>query len=173
MAPCWPPIRGGLAPYGSRVKPRTLAAGGAAAIALCLSAPAPAQDAETWRYQCLGDETLGSKICTTELAVLEDGEEFIVYFVHTDEGQPPLVVAGEIEDMTGATIAVDKEEPLSSESCEGSTCYFSRADSTALMAMFRKGFQAKVTIWGKGRQIVFDRRLTLRGFSAALIAPPE
>ena len=154
------------------MRPQLLAIGAALAFATSLTGAAGADDAEAWRYQCLGDEVVGTKICTTELAVFEEGEEFIVYFVHTEQGEPPLVVSGERDDLARTTIAVDKKDPVTSESCEDGVCVFSGPDSDRLMIMFRKGFRAQVTIWAEDRQAVFDRKLTLRGFSAALTAPP-
>ena len=143
------------------------------ALAILTIASVRAEDAEVWRYQCLGDEVIGSKICTTELATFENGEEFVVYFVHTDTGVPPLIVAGEDEALISATIKVDKNDPLSSESCDSGACLFSTEHSDMLLAQFRKGFRANVIVRAADQKIVFDRQLSLRGFSAALIAPPD
>lgn len=154
------------------MRPRLLAIGATLAFAIFLPGAAGADDAEAWRYHCLGDEVVGNKICTTELAVFEEGEEFIVYFVHTEHSEPPLVVSGERDDLARTTIAVDKEDPVSSEECEDGVCVFSGQDSDRLMTMFRKGFRAQVTIWAEDQLRVFDRQLSLRGFSAALTAPP-
>ncbi len=151
--------------------------GALAALAITLALAAMpiglnAEEAETWRYQCLGDEVAGTKICTTELATFEDGEEFIVYFVHTGKGKPPLVIAGENEAIDDVTVAVDKNDPHQSSDCEGGACVFGAQASETLMAQFRKGFRAKVTVRTKGGPMVFQRQLSLRGFTAALTAPP-
>ena len=151
---------------------KPLTALGAAVLMLCSAGPAGAEDTEAWRYQCLGDEVVGSKICTTELAVLVAGEEFIVYFVHTDKGAPPLVVSGESDAIAAVAIAVDKKDPLTAESCEDGACFFTAKDSRTLMTQFRKGFRAKVTILDTAQRVLFDRVLSLRGFTAALTAPP-
>ena len=151
---------------------RSLALLGAALLALYPARLLGADDTEAWRYQCLGDEVVGSKICTTELAVLEAGQEYIIYFVHTNKGAPPLVVSGETDDISAVAIAVDKEEPLVSESCEDGACFFAAAVSKTLMRQFRKGFRAKVTILDGEERVLFDRVLSLRGFTAALTKPP-
>lgn len=151
---------------------RTFTARAAAGLMVLVACPAVAEDDEAWRYQCLGDEIVGGKICTTELAVFESGEEFILYFVHSDKGAPPLVVSGESEGIAAVQIAVDKNDPIFSESCEDGACFFAAEDSAALMIQFRKGFRAKVTIEDETRQVLFDRVLSLRGFTAALTAPP-
>ena len=151
---------------------RSLALLGAAMLALSPVRLMGAEDTEAWRYQCLGDEVVGSRICTTELAVLEAGEEFIVYFVHTNKGAPPLVVSGEHDDISDVTIAVDKKEPLASESCEDGACFFAAKVSKTLMRQFRKGFKAKITIRDAEQRVLFDRVLSLRGFTAALTKPP-
>ena len=151
---------------------RCVSARAVLALAVLWAYPAGAQDSETWRYQCLGDEVAGSRICTTELAVFEEGVEFIVYFVHTSQGKPPLVVSGEDEAVAGASVKVDKNEPFTSESCEAGACFFSAPDSKALMTQFRKGFRAKITLQDGDARVLFDRVLSLRGFSKALIAPP-
>ena len=150
---------------------RRICAQSGLALAILWAGPADAEDSEAWRYQCLGDEVAGSQICTTELAVFEEGDEIIVYFVHTSQGKPPLVVSGEDETIAGASVKVDKNDPLASESCESGACFFSAPDSAALMAQFKKGFRAKVTLQDADARILFDRVLSLRGFSKALIAP--
>lgn len=151
---------------------RSLAVLGAGALTLQVAGPAGAVDTEAWRYQCLGDEVVGSRICTTELAVLVEGEEFIVYFVHTKKGVPPLVVAGESDATAAVAIAVDKKDPVTAESCEAGACFFTTEDSRRLMVQFRKGFRAKVTILDMAQRVLFDRVLSLRGFTAALTPPP-
>ena len=144
---------------------------GAACLALAPKLLSAADDTEAWRYQCLGDEVVGSTICTTELAVLEAGQEFIVYFVHGGKGTPPLVVSGESEAIGAVTIAVDKEDTLASERCEEGACFFEEGVSKTLMRQFRKGFRAKVTIRDTEGRLLFDRVLSLRGFTAALTKP--
>ena len=154
---------------------RTPGALASLAIALALTAIPTglnAEEAETWRYQCLGDEAAGTNICTTELATFEDGEEFIVYFVHTGKGKPPLVVSGENEAIDNVTVAVDKNDSHQSSDCDSGACVFGAQASETLMTEFRKGFRAKVTVRTKGGPIVFQRQLSLRGFTAALTAPP-
>lgn len=150
-----------------------LAATSALVSALVWTAPSAAEEAaETWQYQCLGDPVIGSRICTTELATFEKGEEFIVYFVHVDKGKPPLVIAGETENISRVAVAVDKNEPLAAIDCDEGTCFFDAGDSALLMKQFRKGFRAKITIETGTGQVLFDRVLSLRGFTAALTAPP-
>jgi len=151
---------------------RPLAAVAAAAtLTICTGPIARAQEPEAWRYQCLGDEVIGSQICTTELAVFEEGEEYIVYFVHTNQGEPPLVVSGENETIGSASVRVDKNEMVSAASCEAGACFFEAAESAALLDQFRKGFRATVTLRDAQNQILFNHELSLRGFSAALTAP--
>ncbi len=151
---------------------RWLAATSALVFSFVLTA-AVAEEAETWQYQCLGDEVVGSRICTTEVAAFQDGEEFIVYFVHVDEGKPPLVISGENENITRATVAVDKNSPLASQNCEDGACFFGAEGSETLMKQFRKGFRAKITIETGTNEVLFDRVLSLRGFTAALSVPPS
>ncbi len=151
---------------------RPLAASAAAAtLTICSSLTAGAQEPDAWRYQCLGDEVVGSQICTTELAVFEEGEEFIVYFVHTKQGAPPLVVSGENEAISGASVQVDKNEIVTAASCESGACFFEAAESAILLDQFRKGFHAKVSLHDAQKQVLFERELSLRGFTAALTAP--
>lgn len=149
-----------------------LAATGALACYLAGATALAAEDDETWQYQCLGDAALGSRICTTELATFQRGEEFIVYFVHVDKGKPPLVVSGENESIARATVAVDKNTPLATQDCEDGACFFGVEDSGTLMKQFRKGFKAKIAIESGAGQVLFDRVLSLRGFISALTAPP-
>ena len=134
---------------------------------LSLAAAARADETGTWQYQCLGDEAAGDEICTTELATFEAGQEFVLYFVRTDKGPSPFVVAGEDETLSAATVIVDKNDPVSAESCEDGACFFSVDNSTLLLKQFRKGRTAHVTIRAGSDGIMFDRALTLRGFSAA------
>ncbi len=145
----------------------------AATSALAVSfVSAIALAAEVWHYQCLGDELLGSRICTTELVSFQRGEEFIVYFVHVEKGKPPLVISGETEDISEVAVAVDKNAPMASRNCDDGACFFGAEDSSTLMKQFRKGFRAKVTIKSGNDEVLFDRVLSLRGFSAALTVPP-
>jgi hypothetical protein len=138
------------------------------ALSVCLlSAAAGADETGTWQYQCLGDEAAGATICTTEFATFEDGQEFVLYFVRNEKGPSPLVVSGEDEAMSGATVTVDKNDPIVAESCEDGACYFSPENSGILLKQFRKGRTAHVTILGEAQRVVFDRSVTLRGFSAA------
>ncbi len=149
-----------------------LAATSALILTFVWTAPSAAEEAaETWQYQCLGDPAVGSRICTTELATFQKGEEFIVYFVHVDKGKPPLVVSGETESISRASVAVDKNEPLAAGDCDEGACFFSATDSAMLMKQFRKGFRAKITVETATGQVLFDRVLSLRGFTNALIAP--
>jgi hypothetical protein len=151
---------------------RPLAASGAiVTVSTCLCLAASAQEPDAWRYQCLGDEVVGSQICTTELAVFEEGEEYIVYFVHTNQGEPPLVVSGENDTISSANVKVDKNEMVSAASCEAGACFFETAESATLLDQFRKGFRATVTLRDAQNQILFEHELSLRGFSAALTAP--
>ncbi len=152
---------------------RWFAATSALALSFVSTGASGAEETESWQYQCLGDEVAGSKICTTELATFQDGEEFIVYFVHVDEGKPPLVVSGEDENIAVATVAVDKNTPLSSQECEDGACFFGAENSSELMKQFRKGFRAKVTVETGNNEVLFERVLSLRGFTAALSAPPS
>lgn len=147
---------------------------GSLVLTVCLSgtAASAAEEGETWQYQCLGDEVVGDKICTTELATFHGGDEFIVYFVHVKKGKPPLVISGENENISEITVVVDKNSPLSSQDCEDAACFFDAAASGTLMKQFRKGFRVKVRIGIGGGEVIFDRVLSLRGFSAALTAPP-
>ena len=140
---------------------------------MVMTAASAAEETETWQYQCLGDEVVGSKICTTELASFEDGEEFIVYFVHVGEGKPPLVVSGESENISEVTVAVDKNDPMVSRECEDGACFYEAEASNTLMKQFRMGFKAKITIKTADNKVLFDRVLSLRGFTAALTGPPS
>ncbi len=149
-----------------------LAATCALALSFVLTAASVAEEAETWQYQCLGDEVVGSRICTTELATFQKGEEFIVYFVHVDKGKPPLVISGENENISEATVAVDKNSSVASQECEDGACFFGAEDSDTLMKQFRKGFRVKVKIEAGDNEVLFDRVLSLRGFTAALSVPP-
>jgi hypothetical protein len=151
---------------------RWLAATSALAFSFVWAETSAAQEAETWLYQCLGDAVAGNKICTTELATFHKGEEFVVYFVHVDKGKPPLVISGESEDISRTTVAVDKNEPLVSQDCEDGACFFGAEGSATLMKQFRKGFRVKITIETTSNEVLFDRVLSLRGFTAALTAPP-
>lgn len=151
---------------------RPLAASAAVVtVSTCLSLPADAQEPDAWRYQCLGDEVVGSQICTTELAVYDEGEEYIVYFVHTKQGEPPLVVSGENDTISSASVKVDKNDMVSAASCEAGACFFEAVESATLLDQFRKGFRATVTLRNAQNQILFEHELSLRGFSAALTAP--
>lgn len=142
------------------------------ALSVCLlSAAAGADETGTWQNQCLGDEAAGEKICTTEFATFEDGQEFVLYFVRNESGPSPLVISGEDDAMSGATVTVDKNDPVASESCEDGACYFSAENSNLLLKQFRKGHTAHVTIRGEAQRVVFDRPVTLRGFSAAFSQP--
>jgi len=151
---------------------RWLAAIGALAFSFVWPAALTAEEAEAWQYQCLGDPVVETQICTTELAAFQNGEEFIVYFVHVDKGKPPLVISGENESIAEATVAVDKNSPLATQDCDEGACFFGAEDSSTLMKQFRKGFRAKITITIANNEVLFERVLSLRGFSAALTAPP-
>jgi Invasion associated locus B (IalB) protein len=146
---------------------RVLATTVLALSASLLSAAAGADETGTWQYQCLGDEAAGAQICTTEFATFEDGQEFVLYFVRNEKGPSPLVVSGEDETISAASVTVDKNDPVAADSCEDSACYFSAENSDLLLKQFRKGHIAQVTIRGEGQQVIFDRPVTLRGFSAA------
>ena len=151
---------------------RWLVATSSLVLSFVWAVAAVAEEAETWQYQCLGDEVVGSRICTTELATFQDGEEFIVYFVHVDEGKPPLVISGENENISEATVVVDKNSSVASRECEDGACFFGAEDSDTLIKQFRKGFRVKVKIETGDNEVLFDRVLSLRGFTAALTVPP-
>lgn len=137
------------------------------AAALCAGAAARASEPDVWRYQCLGDEGLGTEICTTELETSQDNRVFVIYFVHNADGRIPLVVAGEDELFTKVVIKVDDEEPLHADQCDVGSCYFELEKSAALLKQFRKGRTAHVTAATEGARLMLDKNVTLRGFSAA------
>ncbi|MFQ5776126.1 MAG: hypothetical protein ACE5GS_16525 [Kiloniellaceae bacterium] len=137
------------------------------ALAVSMGAAAHAAEPEIWRFQCLGGETLGAEICTTEVSTSDRDREFVIYFVHSQSGKIPLVVAGEDEPFAATVVKVDDKEPVSADECETGACYFGLEKSAVLLKQFRKGRSARVTVTTEGAEIILDKTITLRGFSAA------
>ena len=123
-------------------------------------------DAEAWNFQCMEDEDSGVKICTTEIAASDGGRDFLIYFVHDKGGKSPLVVTGEELKFVGATIKVDREDPVQADECEVGMCYFEPEKSRLLLRQFRKGRRARVSIIDDTSEFILDQEVTLRGFSA-------
>lgn len=123
---------------------------------------------EGWAHQCLGGEAADTVICTTEIPVPQDGREYLVYFVHSEADNLPLVVAGEEEAFARATITVDDNDPVVTEDCEAGACYFAEETAQTLLEQFRKGGSALVRVTAADAGIFIDRKITLRGFVKAL-----
>ncbi len=123
-------------------------------------------DAEAWNFQCMEDEDSAVKICTTEIAASDGGRDFLIYFVHDKGGKSPLVVTGEELKFVGATIKVDREDPVQADECEVGMCYFEPEKSRLLLRQFRKGRRARVSIIDDTSEFILDQEVTLRGFSA-------
>lgn len=133
-----------------------------------------AAEPEAWRYQCLGGESLDVEICTTEISIFADDREFVVYFVHNEGKHAPLVVTGDDTLLSRVSIQVDDKAPVQTEDCETDACVFDQDASKLLQRQFRKGRAARIVVAvsdGEGDETAFatilDRRITLRGFSAA------
>ncbi|MFQ5467453.1 MAG: invasion associated locus B family protein [Kiloniellaceae bacterium] len=155
-----------------RTRPAWAVLGVAASVAVM--AGGHAGEPEAWRYQCLGAESLDAEICTTEISIFIDNREFLVYFVHNEGKHTPLVVAGDDTPLDRVTIQVDDKAPVQTEDCESDACVFDQDTSKLLQRQFRKGRAARIVVAvsdGEGGETAFgtilDRRITLRGFSAA------
>lgn len=142
------------------------------AVACLLLAAAVAQagradEHEGWAYQCLGDETAGTTICTTEIAAAHEERDYLVYFVHAEDGSSPLVIAGDEESFERTVVTVDDNDPMEADECEPGACYFADEAAEALLRQFRKGGAARVVVTGPDAQVFLDKTITLRGFSKA------
>jgi invasion protein IalB len=129
--------------------------------------PARADEAEVWNSQCMEDDDSAEKICTTEIAASGDEQDFLIYFVHNEGGKSPLVVTGGEQRYAGATIKVDREDPVRADVCDVGMCYFKLEKSKLLMRQFKKGRSARVSIINNDMDFILDQDITLRGFSAA------
>jgi invasion protein IalB len=130
-------------------------------------AAAQITEPETWRFQCMTDShSEEQEICTTEIMASQDGDDFLIYFVHADKGTPPLVVDGAEVPFRAAVITVDDEDPISTGRCEVGLCYYDTEASRVLLKQFRKGLKARVQVETNDESLRLDREITLRGFSA-------
>ena len=127
----------------------------------------PANAAESWNRFCITDMESEETLCTTELSARFNGDEFVFYFAHTAEGDPPFVMAGPERPYSNMTVRVDDEAGLSADICETGLCYFKSEKSATLLQQFKRGNKAYVVIEGSQRSISFDGEITLFGFSAA------
>ncbi len=127
----------------------------------------PAGAAGGWNHFCITDMESEETLCTTELSASFNGDEFVFYFAHTAEGDPPFVAAGSERLYSNMTIRVDDKVALSADSCETGLCYFKAEKSATLLRQFTRGNKAYVVIEGTHRSIFFDGEITLVGFSAA------
>ncbi len=139
----------------------------AAAWLALLGGPARADEGEVWNAQCMEDDDSAETICTTEIAASSGEEDFLIYFVHNKGGQSPLVVTGGEQHYAGATIKVDREDPVRADVCDVGMCYFELEKSQLLMRQFQKGRRARVSIINNDLDFILDQDITLRGFSAA------
>jgi hypothetical protein len=132
-----------------------------------LDAGARANELEVWYSQCMVDEESSEKICTTEIATSSGDQDFIVYFVHNKDGGSPLVVAGDEQKFTSLIIRVDDKDPIEADECDIGWCYFEAEKSGRLLAQFRKGRRARVSILDDRLDTILDTEITLRGFTTS------
>ena len=131
-----------------------------------LDAGARATEFEVWYYQCMEDEESAEEICTTEIATSSGDQDFIVYFVHNKDGVSPLVVAGDEQRFSSLTLRVDDQDAIEADECDVGWCYFEAEKSGRLLALFRKGSRARVSILDDRLDTILDTEITLRGFTA-------
>lgn len=136
-------------------------------LALASAQAAHADEHEGWVYQCLGDEARGTTICTTEIAALHDGRDYLVYFVHAEDGSAPLVIDGGEDAFARTVITVDENDPIETDQCEPGACYFADDAAKTVLQQFRNGGAARVLVVGPDAEIFLDKTITLRGFSKA------
>ncbi len=128
---------------------------------------AGAAEPDIWSFQCMEDDDSGEKICTTEIAANDGDRDFLIYFVHNESGKSSLVVAGDELGFSGMTIKVDRKDPMQTDRCDATLCYFELEQSRVLLKQFKRGQSARVSITDGALQLILDRDITLRGFSAA------
>ncbi len=126
-----------------------------------------ANELEVWYYQCMEDEESSETICTTEMATSSGDQDFIVYFVHREDGGSPLVVAGDEQRFSSLIIWVDDKDPIEADECDIGWCYFEAEKSGRLLTQFRKGRRARVSILDDRLDTILDTEITLRGFTAS------
>ncbi len=129
--------------------------------------PIGAATAESWDHFCITDMESEETLCTTELSASFNGAEFVFYFAHTSEGNPPFVAAGPERLYSNMTIQVDDEAALSADSCEIGLCFLKTEKSGVLLEQFKRGRKAHIVMEASQRSIGFDREISLAGFSAA------
>ncbi|RMD61126.1 MAG: hypothetical protein D6826_10710 [Alphaproteobacteria bacterium] len=154
--------------------PSIVVAGLAGMVCLIRPEATAAQgEPEPWHYQCLGSESMsGDDICTTETTVQTDAYELLVYFVHSPNGQKPLVVAVDDVPLREVRIAVDKKAPIATTQCEEDACFFAAKDSRTLLIRFRRGRRARIEVIPDGESAApLEFEVSLRGFTAALTDP--
>ncbi len=131
-----------------------------------MTATSRATPLNSWEFQCIHDIESGSKVCTTEMHLMESGVEFVLYFAHTHKGTSPFVAIGDELPFQVMQVQVDDKEPILAETCETGTCFFDKSSSRLLLSQFKKGGTARITISAPNNTLL-DREVTLLGFSAA------
>ena len=136
-----------------------------------LGAPsaAAANTPNVWVHQCITDLETEQEVCTTELLTIQDGVEFVLYFAHNPDGPAPLVVIGLEETFVEFLVTVDDKEPMRADQCEVGMCYFDAEKSTELLKQFKRGKKAHLRVVMEGDEVVLDKVITLRGFSAEFV----
>ncbi len=137
----------------------------------CIGAPggAAANPPNVWAHQCITDLETEEEVCTTELLTIQDGVEFVLYFAHNPDGPAPLVVIGLEETFVEFLVTVDDKEPMRADQCEVGMCYFDAEKSTELLKQFKRGKKAHLRVVMEGDEVVLDKVITLRGFSAEFV----
>ncbi len=137
----------------------------------CIGAPggAAANPPNVWAHQCITDLETEEEVCTTELLTIQDGVEFVLYFAHNPDGPAPLVVIGLEETFVEFLVTVDDKEPMRADQCEVGMCYFDAEKSTELLKQFKRGKKAHLRVEMEGDEVVLDKVITLRGFSAEFV----
>jgi len=129
--------------------------------------PAFATPLNAWEHLCITDAEDNSRLCTTEYHLMQDDQEFVLYFAHNPRGTSPFVVEGPEGLLQGVVVTVDDNDALTSSNCEPDLCFFEKEPSAALLKQFRRGKEARLEIMGVENQHILDHMITLLGFTAA------